>query len=486
MHEPSSENWMPFTGSQGELLGPSQKSILDQLRPKALQLYRSARNESVFEALNGENWPTATQENLKKLQRRQAVAVITGQQPCLWGGPALVLHKIATAVAIAKWLNREGIPAVPVFWNASEDHDLHEMFQVDGFYPDGGIQTHRKKMQALCSAEALAAEPKEFFPKGFSPWMAELWSQNQKSWAGQLSHVLMQIFADDGLIAIEPRDLAPYSFDFWQKVEQAQGELLKAYDHDEAAIIRGGQALQAPRRHPLPIFALNTSGERRSLTQMGRSVFKVEEHWTSLWRPSPAALLRPLFAQSQLPILVSVLGPAEMKYHRQIASSYQVLGLPQPLLWPRLKGSYVPSELRSELENRGLQPEQMLQHRDHLREILRAKSHSLEAQLLSGHLAALTQETSRQNPTAQFELLRFEQDLFKAFNRFERSLQKREFQKHGFSVQRVQQIEDWFFPWGMPQERRLGWSFILKDAEHFHHIQQQFSDPFDFSQRIYE
>ena len=482
---------MPFTGSYGELLEPSKKSILEQLRTKALVLTQNAsalgsQSLGIFEALNGQYLPTATQANLKKLQQHQALVVITGQQPCLWGGPALVLHKIATTVSITKWLNSEGIPAVPVFWNASEDHDLHEMFQVDGFYPDGGVQSHRKKMQALCSAEALAAEPKEFFPKGFSPWMTELWGQNQNSWAGQLSHVLMQMFAADGLIAIEPRHLAPDSIEFWTKVEQQQAELLTAYEHDEASIITSGQSLQAPRRHPLPIFALNTSGERRSLAQMGKSIFKMSENWTSDCRPSPGALLRPLFAQSQLPILASVLGPAEMKYHRQIASSYPVLGLPQPMLWPRLKGCYVPSALRSELLKQGLQPEQMLQHPEFLREILMAKSNSLEAQLLSGHLAALIQENSQQFPAAQFELRRFEQDLFKAFNRFERSLQKREFQKQGLSAQRVQQIDAWFFPRGQPQERRLGWSFILKNAEHFQHIQQQFSDPFNFSTRIYE
>src|SRR5271154_1692532 len=69
-------------------------------------------------------------ENVAKL-RHGARAVVTGQQVGLLGGPLLTLLKAATAIARAQEATRvSGIDHVPVFWLATEDHDLAEVDQV--------------------------------------------------------------------------------------------------------------------------------------------------------------------------------------------------------------------------------------------------------------------------------------------------------------------------------------------------------------------
>src|SRR6267143_5250579 len=67
-----------------------------------------------------------TLANLDRLERG-AVAVVSGQQVGLFSGPAYSVYKALTAVQIAAELTRDGIPAVPVFWMATEDHDLDEV-----------------------------------------------------------------------------------------------------------------------------------------------------------------------------------------------------------------------------------------------------------------------------------------------------------------------------------------------------------------------
>ena len=63
--------------------------------------------------------------------RAGARAVVTGQQVGLLGGPLLTLLKAATAVARAKQATAAtGIEHVPMFWLATEDHDLEEVDQV--------------------------------------------------------------------------------------------------------------------------------------------------------------------------------------------------------------------------------------------------------------------------------------------------------------------------------------------------------------------
>jgi hypothetical protein len=45
----------------------------------------------------------------------------------LFSGPAYTIFKALTAVRLAAHLKEQGIPAVPVFWLATEDHDLAEV-----------------------------------------------------------------------------------------------------------------------------------------------------------------------------------------------------------------------------------------------------------------------------------------------------------------------------------------------------------------------
>ncbi len=64
---------------------------------------------------------------LSKLAEPGTVAVVTGQQVGLFSGPAYTVFKALTAVKLAEHLSGQGIPAVPVFWLATEDHDLAEV-----------------------------------------------------------------------------------------------------------------------------------------------------------------------------------------------------------------------------------------------------------------------------------------------------------------------------------------------------------------------
>src|SRR5215471_9383885 len=82
------------------------------------------RRAALVEALKAQN---GASESLSKLAQPGTVAVVTGQQVGLFGGPAYTIYKALTAVRVALDLSKQGIPAVPVFWLASEDHDFAEV-----------------------------------------------------------------------------------------------------------------------------------------------------------------------------------------------------------------------------------------------------------------------------------------------------------------------------------------------------------------------
>src|SRR5437588_5549054 len=82
------------------------------------------RRAALVSALREQNGPGPL---LDRLAEPGTVAVVTGQQVGLFSGPAYTIYKALTAVRLASDLTARGIPAVPVFWLATEDHDFAEV-----------------------------------------------------------------------------------------------------------------------------------------------------------------------------------------------------------------------------------------------------------------------------------------------------------------------------------------------------------------------
>src|ERR1700676_3679119 len=107
---------------------------------KALD-YPAPRRREVAGILRAQNISFAcslqTEQNLQRLEAG-AVAVVSGQQVGLFGGPAYALYKAISAIQTAADLTAAGIEAVPVFWMATEDHDVDEVRHVD-LFSDGKL-----------------------------------------------------------------------------------------------------------------------------------------------------------------------------------------------------------------------------------------------------------------------------------------------------------------------------------------------------------
>ncbi|MDZ7639143.1 MAG: bacillithiol biosynthesis BshC [Bryobacterales bacterium] len=86
--------------------------------------FPSERRKGIVQALASQNPGSPL---LDKLSLDGTVAIATGQQVGYLGGPAYTIFKALTAVRVAESMEAGGVPAVPVFWLASEDHDLAEV-----------------------------------------------------------------------------------------------------------------------------------------------------------------------------------------------------------------------------------------------------------------------------------------------------------------------------------------------------------------------
>ena len=73
-----------------------------------------------------------------RLRDPKTVAIVTGQQAGLFGGPLFTLLKALTALKLAEQVReRDGVPAVAIFWVDAEDHDWDEVRRCGVFDANG-------------------------------------------------------------------------------------------------------------------------------------------------------------------------------------------------------------------------------------------------------------------------------------------------------------------------------------------------------------
>ncbi|HYA95818.1 MAG TPA: bacillithiol biosynthesis BshC, partial [Terriglobales bacterium] len=115
----------------------------DWLKDETARLhYDAPRRERVAAALERQNraWG-ASQETLDNIARFRAgaSAVVTGQQVALFGGPLFSVYKAISAIKLATEFTHAGQECVPIFWLATEDHDLAEVNHVTLLAADGSL-----------------------------------------------------------------------------------------------------------------------------------------------------------------------------------------------------------------------------------------------------------------------------------------------------------------------------------------------------------
>lgn len=338
----------------------------------------------------------ATEANIERL-RGGAAAVVTGQQVGLFGGPLLTLLKAATAVRKAKDATRvSGREHVPVFWLASEDHDVAEVDalallgktgveQVAAGLAKEGLATPAGALRTGPLVEAALARTEELL--AFAPIcevLRDAYTDHdgyEATLTSGLGRLLSHVFAEQGLVVLDAStrafhelgaDILAAAIEHADELEQA---LLRRSDELEAAgyhaqvKVAGGMSLlfllvPASDGH-MARLALRRTGEgawkagNRTYTKDELLAIAKEEPE----RLSPNALLRPVFQDAILPTAAYVGGPAEIAYFAQSATVYErLLGRVTAVL-PRLSATLIEPSVATLLAKHELQLPDVLKAR---------------------------------------------------------------------------------------------------------------------------
>ena len=307
-----------------------------------------------------------------RLRDARTVAVVTGQQAGLFGGPLYTLLKALSALKLAERLSAEqGTPAVAVFWVEAEDHDWDEVSACTVL--DGDLQPRRIALgtpegagrvpvaavhlddaagvEAALTALEAALPPSEFV----GPLMASLREAYNpgRSMADAFARWIESVLGRRGLVVFDASDRAckPLVSDVFRREIEAPDRTTQLVSTAGAALEQLGYHAQVTPQEGPAVFHLD--GQRTSIVHergqfvIGRTSCSAAELLARVTENpeafSPNVLLRPIVQDTLFPTVCYVSGPSELAYQAQLRGVYEHFGVPMPLFYPRVSATILDS-----------------------------------------------------------------------------------------------------------------------------------------------
>jgi bacillithiol biosynthesis cysteine-adding enzyme BshC len=345
---------------------PSLEAI--QQASKSLD-YPDSRRREVAAVLRETNTSLgsgeATAKNIDRLANG-AVAVLSGQQVGLFGGPAYAFYKALSAIQIAHELTQSGVDAVPIFWMATEDHDLDEVRHVSWFH--SGKRTRFElpaeekpgrpvgQVKLGPAVEEIAKTAAELLGGASSPTIAKYLQESysaDETYGSAFGKLFVRVFADYGLILVDPLDgrLHRVAAPVFRKVLADRATLnAKLLQRDKDLEAAGFEPQVKVTPETTLLFQIR-DGVRQPITYQGErggkaAEFKIGDMTlseagvlkladTAPETLSPNALLRPVVQDYLFPTVAFCAGSAEISYLAQSEVLYREILGRMPVLLPR-------------------------------------------------------------------------------------------------------------------------------------------------------
>lgn len=418
-------------------------------------------------------------ENIRRLGQDGALAMVTGQQLTVFGGPLFTIYKLITAIVLARKVEKEtGRPVIPVFWMADEDNDYAEIAGI-GFPSKGGwfSDSLASASEAPHSAgflnvgsdiERLIASVDEALAPG--DHHADVLALLRDTYTPEATHpaafgaLLSKLFSKHGLVLAGSTSaeakalLAPAMIRYAERHEACR----TALETSSAAISKAFHA-QAAVGSTL-LFEHNPTLGRVKIDKITPEL--IERIRTSPELFSPNVFLRPILQDTLLPTLAYIGGPGEIAYYAQMKAFYEVMDCPMPVILPRFSATVMEANIRRNLEDAVLPWTAHNRRVEDLdAEVLKtADAPDVDAQLdlwraelsriLDTHVGWIAEVDATLAASAE-GVLKEQQN---ALEKLRQKLMKALKQKEETRLRRARQIREALFPNGNLQERE--WAMI--------------------------
>jgi bacillithiol biosynthesis cysteine-adding enzyme BshC len=347
--------------------------------------FREELSNIIARQYAGKKTSIKTEKNISLLKNKKTLAVVTGQQLGILGGPMYTIYKIITAIKLSKHLTEryEDFNFVPVFWLEGDDHDFDEVTGVNLLndanefvtikYKDNAAEDVNRgsigflKLQGTIHGfiaqldEALRGSD---FKSEIMENIKSFYSEG-KTFKEAFFDLLRWLFDQYGLVIFDPQDknvkklLAPV---FQKEISGFREHTAKLVNI--SATLEELYHAQVKVR-PVNLFYNYEDG--RFLIEPVEDEFRLRgkrkkftfEELNSLIESEPEkfssnVLLRPICQDYLLPTAFYIGGPSEIAYFAQVMPLYDIYKIKAPVIYPRSSASIVERNISSVLEKFGL------------------------------------------------------------------------------------------------------------------------------------
>ncbi len=393
--------------------------------------YPAERRAALVAALRVQNGDSPS---LELLAKPNTVAVVTGQQVGLFSGPAYTIYKALSAVRLAAELSANNVPAVPIFWLATEDHDFAEVdhawvfgkaqqpigFHVDGKNtgqrPVGGVELESIPIDEL--RKALSDLP---FGSEVTDLVAAAYPAGVTLGEG-FRRLLQSLLSRYGILYLDPlhADIRKIAAPILRQAAASASELKARLLERNKELAAAGYHAQVHIEPRTSLFFLLDNGKRITLRQQEQDYVAKDHRYSPAELAeraeelSPNALLRPVIQDYLLPTVSYVGGPAELAYMAQGQVLYQSLLGRMPVMTARSGFTILDSRADKLMRRYHLTLPAILKGDGALRESI---SRAIVPPALHQRVSDTTAEVSRQLGRLRQDFLAFDPTLASALDK---------------------------------------------------------------------
>lgn len=441
-----------------------------------------------------------SKKHILALRAPNTVAIVTGQQLGMLGGPLYTIYKTLTAIKTAESLSKAypEFSFVPVFWLEADDHDYEEVRHV--FAPDTNNQIKQ-----------ITYDPENTF-EGEHGTVGELQLREQiaimleevkgtlrhTEYTDEIFHLLQSCYKPGATFKAAFRDLLFNLFDSrglvlfdpqMPEVKQMlapvfQKELAHHRQHAEVLIKRSA-ALEAAYHAQVKIRSVNLfyhiDKGRHAIEPDEEGGFRLkrkrmkftEEEMNRLakeepQRFSPNVLLRPICQDYLLPTGMYIGGPSEICYFAQVSPLYDLYRIPMPYIYPRASVSLLEKGIANTVEKLSVQMPEIFLGEDILlqKTLQRAQAFDVESAFADGEVAISQVLENLQTHIAQIDKTiadageRYKVKLLSSLSEYKGKVAEAQKRKNETTVRQLQKISEALYPNQQLQERVLNYFYF--------------------------
>lgn len=318
--------------------------------------------------------------NIESIENEKILFVVTGQQPGFLTGPLYTIYKTLSAINYAEKYSTEKLKLIPIFWNASEDHDVEEVNhikildkqnEIQSFlYDDKSIlgkslekcKLNKQKQESLIT-EVFEALPTTDFTDELFDGIVKKELNKAKYWGELFSRIMSRLMGKWGLILVEPIIFRPYLIDYFSKLISEPIKYNRIFLETTNKL---GEIGYQPKMHKkeevVGLFYIDEKQRRNNITQITENEYSIDngenlskDDLLDKLQSDPSlfstnAIYRPLAQDLMIPTHIFVGGPSEISYHIQLMDLYKEFSLTQPNLLFRMGATVIERHINRIIE----------------------------------------------------------------------------------------------------------------------------------------